>query len=155
MSNILTHTKFRTKSNLLDDEPQIKNGIYPVIYHSHYFENKFGRDILVLQFQIVELNEKHKNSLFVMRLNVKYFSKNKKGQINFNVSKCSKLAETWVNIFPAQEVKRWDRLPLSQLKGLILDAKIEQGKKNYQQKLKNKALRISKVVDLSLPNSLP
>ena len=155
MSNILTHTKFRTKRNLLDDEPQIKNGIYPVIYHSHFFTNKFGRDLLVLQFQIAELHEEHKHSLFSMWLNVKNFSKNKKGQIYFKVSKSSKLAEIWVKAFPSQKVKRWERLPLSQLKGVVLNAKIEQGKKNYHQKLKNEALRVSKVVDLSLPNSLP
>ena len=155
MGNILIHTKFQTKIGLLDDEPQIKNGVYPVIYHSHFFTNKFGRDLLVLQFQIAELNEEHKHSLFSMWLNIKNYSKNKKGQIYFKVSKSSKLAEIWVKAFPSQKVKRWDRLPLSQLKGLILDAKIEDGKRNYKQKLIHKDLRISKIMDLSLPNSLP
>ena len=155
MSNILTHTKFKTKSNLLDDEPQIKNGVYPVIYHSHYFENKFGRDLLVLQFQIAELNAEHKHSLFSMWLNVKSYSKNKKGHKYFKVSKSSKLAEIWVKTFPSQKVKRWDRLPLSQLKGMVLNAKIEQGMRNYKQKPIHKDLRISKIMDLSLPQSLP
>ncbi len=142
-------------SIMLDDEPQIKNGVYQIIYHSHYFTNKFGRDLLVLQFQLVELIEDHKHSLFSMWLNLKNYTKNKNGQVNFKVSKSSKLAEIWMKIFPSQKVKRWDRLPLRQLKGLILNAKIEEGKRNYKQKLIHKDLRISKIVGLSLPNSLP
>jgi len=140
---------------MLDDEPRINNGVYPVIYHSHYFTNKFGRDILVMQFQLAELNDEHKHSLFSMWLNLKYYSKNKKGQIRFTVSKTQKLAELWIKIFPTQIIKRWDRLPLSQFKGLILDAKLEQGKRNYKQKLIHKDLRISKIIDLNLPNCLP
>ncbi len=142
-------------SIMLDDEPRIKNGVYSIIYHSHYFCNKFGRNLIVLQFQLAEVNEEHKHSLFSMWLNVKGYSKNKKGKIGFLVSKNSKLAETWVKLFPNQKVSRWDRLPLSQLKGLILKAKIQEGKRNYQQKLIHEDLRISKIVDLKLPDSLP
>ena len=119
-------------SIMLDDEPRIKNGVYPVIYHSHYFTNKFNRYVLVLRFQLAELNEEHKNSLFSMWLNLKYFSKNKKGKISFMVSKNSKLAKTWVNLFPSQKIKRDDK-----------------------QKLKPECLRISKIVRLKLPDSLP
>jgi len=142
-------------SIMLDDEPRIKNGVYSVIYHSHYFCNKFGRDLLVLQFQLAEINDEHKNSLFSMWLNLKGYSKNKKGKVGFLVSKSSKLADMWIELFPTQKVKRWDRLPLSQLKGLILKAKIKEGKRNYKQKLIHEDLRISKIDELSLPDSLP
>lgn len=138
-------------SIILDDEPLIKNGSYSVIYHSHYFTNKFGRDLIVLQFQLVELNEEHKHSLFSMYLNLKYYSKNKKGKINFKVSKTSKLADIWIKIFPKCE-HRWDRLAISNLKGLILKALMKEGIKNYKQKVIHKSLRISKIDDLDLPN---
>jgi hypothetical protein len=139
----------------LEDEPLIKKGVYPVLYHSHYFTNKFGRDLLVLQFQLAEMIEDHKHSLFSMWLNLKHYSKNKKGHVSFKVSKTQKLAEIWVKIFPTQKVKRWDRLPLSQIKGLILLASIEEGKRDYKQKLIHVDLRISKIVDLNLPDSSP
>lgn len=143
-------------SVMLDDEPRIKNGVYPVIYHSHYFTNKFNRYILVLRFQLAELNDEHKHSLFSMWLPIKYFEKNKKGQVKlWKVSKNNKFASMWINLFPNQKVIRWDRLPLSQLKGLILMATIKEGKRDSNQKLKPECLRISKIYELKLPKSLP
>lgn len=139
----------------LDDEPRIKNGIYPVIYHSHYFNNNFNKYTLVLRFQLAELNEEHKHSLFSMWLPIKYFEKNKKGRVKWVVSKNQNLAKMWIKLFPNQKVKRWDRLPLSQLKGLILMATIKDGKTDYNQKLKPEALRISKIYELNLPDCLP
>ena len=143
-------------SVMLDDEPRIKNGVYPVIYHSHYFSNNWGRCSLVLRFQLAELIEEHKHSLFSMWLPIKYFEKNKKGQVKiWKVSKNQKLATLWVDLFPDQKVIRWDRLPLSQLKGLILMATIKEGKRDGKQKLKPEILRTSKIYELKLPKSLP
>ncbi|HPI96109.1 MAG TPA: hypothetical protein PLX38_07815 [Gammaproteobacteria bacterium] len=138
-------------SIIYDDEPHIKDGVYQVVYHSHYFTNKFGRNLIVLRFQLAEMNEEYKYSLFCMWKNIKHFSKKTKGQIRWNVSKRQDFAFMWLKLFPTQKNIRLDRLSINQLKGMILKATIKASKKDFEQNVIPEPLRVSKIIDLSLP----
>ena len=131
----------------LEYEPLIPDGSYSVTFIGYNFTHTFGNPRLKLYFQIAELSE-YKNCVFTKWLNVIYYDQKKNGKFNFKVSKRSDFIKLWKKIFPDLKIKRFDRFTLSNLKGIVLQAKIKASVKDYKQKLVDEDLRISKIVDL-------
>lgn len=131
----------------LEYEPLIPDGLYSITLHSYDFRSSFGRPCLMLYFQLAELTE-YKNCIFTKWFNVKYFIKSKNGKFKFKVAKRSDFPKFWKSVFPNQSIKRFDRFALNNLKGIVLQAKITAGDRDYQQKVIDEDFRISKIVSL-------
>ena len=101
----------------------------------------------MLYFELAELSE-YKNCVFTKWFNVLYFVKSKNGKYKFKVSKKSDFPKFWKLVFPTQKIKRFDRFALNNLKGIVLQAKIKAGEKDYQQKIIDEDFRVSKIVSI-------
>jgi len=131
----------------LEYEPLIPDGSYSVTLYDYKFRDSFGKPRLMLYFKLAELNQ-YQNCIFTKWFNVLYYSKSKNGKSKFKVSKKTDFPKFWKLVFPNQEIKRFDRFALNNLKGIVLQAKITASDRDYKQKVIDKNFRVSKIVSL-------
>lgn len=127
-----------------DFEPLLPEGNYPVVYFRHRFEQKFGRPVMLLQFTLAEMSQ-YENAVLTKYFPIRSFNR-KNG---FVVSKKQDFALFWYQHFPDHNFSRLDRFPMTNLKGLIMQAKVITPTKNHNHEDIPEPLRISKIEKLT------
>ncbi len=117
--------------------PLIPEGVYLVMYQSHERRKMFGRDMLILSFEVIEAGHFHGTKLFMIA------NLPKNGRWPFG----SKFVQCWI-VAQGKRPDRFDRLSPSVFKRKAFLAKVSTVKKNILGLPRHDASRYSKITTL-------
>jgi hypothetical protein len=109
------------------DLVQIAEGLYEAVYVSHEVSRCFGEGKLGIHFKIVTLG-----SAFELVVTAFYRVRILNKQGGFSCGRHSKLARDWRLMF-RRGADRWDRIPMSALKNMVVKLMVRTVKKDFHQ----------------------